>query len=491
MTNNHDPVGVLRAGRLGTSSILAFVGGAAAPLTVTAGLSAAAYAATGSLALPWAFPLAGVVLGLWSVGYVAMARRSKSAGALYTYIAQGLGRPAGVAAAWIALASYNLLQVGLYGAIGAAIAPFLQGATGISLPWWLVALAAWAVVAVLGVMHVSVNGRVLAVLLGAEVAVIVILDAADVLYSANGLAGTLSPAALTGSGVGASLMIAIVGFIGFETAPVFIEESREPARTVPRVVYIALAGCAILYGTSAWAMIVAAGPGRIVQTAQQNGAQTFFALAQTHVGAVAVTIAQALFATSLLAAMIAYHNTTARYLFALGREHVLPPAFGRVRPSSGAPVVGSIAQTTVGAIVIIGFALAGADPLLDLFYTVGTTGGLGVLLLIASTALAVIIYFARHPARQSGETLWHRCIAPALAAVGLGVILVLVLTNLPTLYGLPADHWLVRIPVVPFTYVIVACAGVLYGFGLKAMLPERYERIGMGAKAAAPSQPIN
>jgi hypothetical protein len=43
-----------------------------------------------------------------------------------------------------------------------------------------------------------------------------------------------------------------------------------------------------------------------------------------------------LFSTSILAAAISFHNTIARYVFALGREHALPAVFGRTS-TSGAP----------------------------------------------------------------------------------------------------------------------------------------------------------
>ena len=68
-----------------------------------------------------------LLLALFSVGYVAMSRHITNAGAFYTYVTHGLGRPAGVGAAWMALLAYNALQVGFYGIIGAAAAPLLGG----------------------------------------------------------------------------------------------------------------------------------------------------------------------------------------------------------------------------------------------------------------------------------------------------------------------------------------------------------------------------
>jgi hypothetical protein len=177
----HDPAGTLAADRLGAPTVVYFVLSAAAPLTVVAGVVTTGYAVTGITGLPIAFLVVGAVLAVFAVGYVAMARHLANAGAFYTYVTRGLGRPAGIAAAWVALIAYNTLQVALYGAFGVASAPLLEAWLGVTPAWWIVSLAAWALVAVLGVLRVDVNGRLLAVLLTAEVAVILLFDLADLM----------------------------------------------------------------------------------------------------------------------------------------------------------------------------------------------------------------------------------------------------------------------------------------------------------------------
>src|SRR5699024_2123675 len=119
---------------------------------------------TGLIGIPVAFLAIGALLLLFSVGYVAMARQVRNAGAFYAYIAH-LGRPLGVGAAWVALIAYNALQVGLYGLLGATAAPLLEQWLGLSLPWWALAAVCWLVVALLGLQAVDINGTVLAVLL--------------------------------------------------------------------------------------------------------------------------------------------------------------------------------------------------------------------------------------------------------------------------------------------------------------------------------------
>ncbi len=192
-------------------------------------------------------------------------------------------------------------------------------------------------------------------------------------------------------------------------------------------------------------MTVATGPDNVVAASREQGPELIFNLANTHLGQTVVDIGHALFVTSIVAAMISFHNTTSRYMFALGRERVLPAALGRTSRRSGAPRNASLLQSFIGIAVIVIYAVAGWDPLVQLFFWGGTSGALGVLVLIASTSIAVIVFFAKNP---SGESLWHRVIAPAIATVALLAIVYLALDNFATLLGVAPDHvlaWLIPV----------------------------------------------
>jgi amino acid transporter len=466
--------------RLGVPAVVFFVMSAAAPLTVVAGVVTTGFAVTGVTGIPLAFLAVGAVLALFSVGYVAMARHVANAGAFYAYIARGLGRPLGVGAAWVALLAYNALQVGLYGAIGAAAGPLLRQWFGVSVAWWVIALVAWLLVAVLGLLRVDINGIVLAVLLLAEIAIILIFDLADLTHPAAGQLSfdTLAPGNLAQPGVGAILALAVLGFVGFESAVVFSEESKNPRRTVRVATYTSVALIAALYACSSWAMTVAVGPDRIVAASQEQGPEVVFALAATHLGNPAADIGHALFLTSLIAAMISFHNTTARYTFALGREGVLPAILGNTS-RTGAPKTGSLLQSLLGLAVITLYAAAGWDPLVQLFFWGGTGGGYGVLLLITLTSLAVIAYFARH---RTDDGTWQRRIAPVLATTALGAVAWLATTNFDTLLGVPPDAGIRS--AIPIAYGTAMLLGIGWALLLKHTRPQVYARIGMGAKSA-------
>ena len=464
--------------RLGVPAVLFFVLAGVAPLTVAAGVIPSAYQTTGLTGIPAAFVVVAVILALFATGYVAMTRHITNSGAFYAFIARGIGRPVGVAAALVALLAYSFLQVGLYGAFGPNAASEAAAHLGVHAAWWAWALGAWAVITVLGLLRVDITGKVLGVLLSAEILVILAETAGGLARPAGGHLSfaTLSPAALTTGGFGTFgvlAVVAVLGFVGFEQAPVLAEEARHPRRTIPVATYAALGAIAVVYAGAAWAMAAHAGQAHVVAAAAAQGPGLLFGLG----GSVLSQAAQLLFLTSLFAAALAFHNCVWRYVFALGREGVLPSALGRTGANS-IPKAASLAQSLTGLAAIAVYAAGGWPPMTDLFFWLGTTGGFGILVLLALTSVAVIAFFTRDP---RGETAWRRLIAPALAAALLAGIVVLAVLHYATLLGVAPGSpaaW-----ALPASYAAVAGIGLCWGLMLRARRPQVYAAIGLGAHA--------
>src|SRR5918999_5122698 len=110
----HQIVSQLRRRRLGVIHLVFFTVAASAPLTVLGGGVTTTFAVTGIPGVPLSFLVLAVALGLFAVGYAAMSRYVTNAGAFYSYLAQGLGRTCAVAGSFVALLSYNAIQIGLY-----------------------------------------------------------------------------------------------------------------------------------------------------------------------------------------------------------------------------------------------------------------------------------------------------------------------------------------------------------------------------------------
>ncbi|MFI5489212.1 APC family permease [Micromonospora echinaurantiaca] len=477
----------LARSRLGTASVVFFVMAAAAPLTVTAGGATSGFAITESKGIPVAYLAVAAILALFAVGYVAMSRHLVNAGAFYSYVSQGLGKPAGVSAAFIAVLAYNAMQIGLYGGFGAVLSGWLDDRFGIQVAWWLCALAGWVVVAVLGVLRVDLNGLVLAVMLLAEIAVAAVFAVVMVAHPAEGGVSfaALSPSFLVAAGIGAALVTAVTGFVGFEATTVFSEETRDPKRTVARATYIAVAVTGLLYGLSAWALTVATGPDNIVSAAQQHSTELVFTLVQPHLGQFFVDLGHMLFVTSLFAALLSFHHTVGRYLFSLGREQVLPGILGRTSRRTGAPKAGSMTQSALAFVLLVGYAIAGADPIVHLFFWITVSGGLGVLILMTLTSAAVIGFFGRD---RHDESFWRRLGAPLLATAALGWVLYLTVEQFDVLLGVdPASplRW-----AFPAAFAAAAALGLSWAGLLKAWRPDVYAAIGLGANATPVANPF-
>ena len=458
------PVGLDR-GTLTGRGLFFFAVSASAPMTVLAGGIVAAFA-SGMFGVPAAFLVLTVALGLFSVGYVSLARHVPHAGPLYAHVAQGLGPVRGVGAAVVALVSYASILCCLFGLLGATLAQMLGG------PWWAWALAAWAVVGLLGIAHVSVNATVLAVLLVTEISVVVAFDMAALAHPTGGRLdlAPLWPTAMSGVGVGGALALCVACFVGYESTLAFAEEARSHA-AVARASFGSLAFLGLLYTVSAWAVTAATGPDQVGSAS----AEVVFTVLGERYGSLVATLASLLLITSIVAAMISFHSTIARYLYVLTRERLLPARFGRVRHGSGVPVGGSLVASVVALLVIGGWAGIGADPMV-LFTQLAALAAVGVMALMAVCCLAALGFYRK--GGGGNESGWTRIGAPLLGAGAMTVLVVITVTNLHSLTGgAPgsAGIWL-----LPSLICAAALGGLVWGAVVRLRRREVAARLGRG-----------
>ncbi|MBG0564816.1 APC family permease [Actinoplanes aureus] len=471
--------------RLGTWPIFVIAVSAMTPLTVVAGALPLGYGQVEEKGIPVAYMLVAAVLGVFAVGLAAMARHVPNSGAFYAYAAAGLSRPAGVGTAFVALLAYNAMQIGLYGAFGVA-AHHVLAAFGVEISWVIWALLGWALIAVLGRLNIDLNARILTVLVCAEVLIVLILDAVMLANPAGGTVtfDTLNPALIASAGGVALLVAAIAGMVGFEAPLVYAAEAKDPRRTIARAIGFTLLVAAVLYGGTAWVMSVVAGPDQIIVIAADHLDDLFFFLPEPYLPAVVIDLARVFFATSLFAAMLAFHHTVARYALTVAREGVLPGSLARTRDD--VPVTASLAQSGLAVAVLLIFAVAGWNPTTDLFFFGTVSGGLGVLVLMAIAAVAVVRYFR---ADDHGESRWRRSIAPWIALVFLVLILLLTVASFGIL--LDSDN-LVKVWTPPLAFLLLFLLGVYWGRRLRHERPEVYAGIGSGlppSPAAAAVEP--
>ncbi|MFE0100940.1 APC family permease [Streptomyces sp. NPDC059009] len=455
----------LKPDALGVLAILFLVLSAQAPLTGIAGAVPLSVALGNGAGVPAAYVAAGAVVLLFSVGFVAMSRYVVDAGAFYTYIGKGLGRTTGTASAAVALFAYCAIQAAMYGLFGATVRQLLLEHGGVDLPWWVWALAAMAVVQVLGAAGIDMGAKVLAVFVLAETSVLLAFALVTLVRGGGpeglGFTESFSAHAALDGAPGVALMFAVASMFGFEATAIYGEEARDAHRTVPRATYLSITLITAFFALTSWMVISAYGAsgarGAAAKALAGGDSSAFvFGPITDRFGAWAGDLLPVLLATSLFAGILAFHNSANRYLFSLGREALLPAGLCRLNGRQ-APWAAGTAQTVIALLLVVPFALAGKDPVLTLFSWFSGAAVLAIMLLYFLTSLSVVVFFRR---ARLDRRLWHTLLAPSLGALGIAGAIGLILANLTTLIGgdRTTATWLAL--AVPAVFLLGAAAQV-------------------------------
>lgn len=467
-----------RTRKVGVVVILCAALASVGPLLVESGVVPSAYAATSLTNMTITFFLVALVLAIWCPGYVAMTQYTPTGGAMYAIATEGLGRLVGVPVAFVALLSYGLLQVALYGLLGVQMSGFLSAEYGINHSWWVWAGAVWVLVTALGQVRLRNIGLFLGFLTLLEMIV-------SLLISGRGLANpaphqlwhSLVSGHLTWAAFGASAAICVLGFIGFETTAVYTREADRPRRSVTRATYICLLLAAVIYTLAAWAMQAHYGA-QTVATAQSQGSGMYFGMGT----GTEATIGNWLLITSLLAALLGYHNGWVRYAFTGARARMLPLSLAATN-RHGVAWRASVLQSLSGLVAILLTQAFHWNPLYQTFYIGGTAGGFGVLVLLAVTAVAIVAYFRR---AEHSERATTALILPGIAAVLLVLGVVLAAWHFGLMIGVASNDataWL-----WPLGFLAVALLGLGWALWAKRFSPAKYKALS-SSLVAAPAIP--
>lgn len=462
MTNQTSSGTELKKGRLGVFGIVFFVVAASAPLVGMTGAVPVAMLAGNGAAVPGTYLAVGLTLLLFSVGYAAMSQKVTNAGAFFAYVGRGLGTNMGVGSAFTSILTYVTIQLAIYGFFGGLVAGTAAGYLGIDLPWYVWSILAWVIVTGLSLMSVDVGAKVLGVFLVLELAALLTVAGA-ILFTGGpsgiDFAASFDPAAILAGGftgaAGIAIAFALASFIGFEATAIYGEESANPKKTVPVATYWAIGIITALFAIVSFAMVTGYGMA-IVEDENfgevpalvsallnvtaidgvplANPAALLFDLTATYVGPWLVSIMEILVISSLFAGLLAFQNAGSRYFFALGRGGVLPAALGKVN-GRGAPQGGVFATSALALIVMVAFAVAGLDPILNLFFWMSSITAVSVMVVEILVSIAIFRFFRK----EGGGSLWKTTIAPLASAVLLTGGMYLVMARFNLLSGLAAE----------------------------------------------------
>ena len=441
---------------------------------------------------PAAFLLATIVLTIFSIGYAAMASRVSSVGGFYSFISQGLGREVGMSAGFTSLACYSLFEASLSGLFAFFGNKWFSEHLGINIPWIVLALIMIALIAVLSYRDVKLSVKVLGTALIAEVAILVIfvlgvaLAKSGTSYSLESLnvfkvytplaAQTVGDLAIPAGAAAVGVFMAFWSWVGFEMAPNYAEESRDPKRTIPQSLLISVIGLGVFYVIVSWS-VVSAYPSQADMAAMafSDGVNFFLTPMKAFVGTWAYELMFLLILTSSFACGMAFHNTAARYIYSLGREGVLPKAVAETHDHHKSPHKASAVQSVLAAIwvVLYGLGYGFDDPSGQAWlgvYTLFAVLGTGLLLVLqAVVSVAIIVWFQKN----GGGNVLTTLIAPAVSVVVQVWLVYTLIDNLATLGG--TNGFATSIPFIGLAIIVV---GLLWGFALKTINPEGYANIG-------------
>jgi amino acid transporter len=358
---------------------------------------------TAVLIIPLAFSTAGQ--GTWlayAFGTVMLmfvvlnlnqfAKRSTSAGSMFSYTARGLGPAAGVASGWTLLWCY--LFIGIAGLSGFAVfsQQFLS-AIGVNATvppiifFLLSAAACWFV----AFKDIRISSLLTLALEGLSVACI--LSLAGVVLFKHGFHVDSAQVKLSGVGLhGMSLAVVacIFSLVGFESATALGSEARDPLRNVPRAVVWSL----IL--TGAFMVIMAyvevSGTAHLSTSLAAMGAPLIVLSKAYHVSAFRAPIS--------LGAMVSFYglslsclNAGSRILYPMAEHAVMPKALSRAHHRNQTPHVAITAFIAV--MVTVPMILEINHNPLTIFDDAGTLAAFGFLLAYFLITVAAPVYLKR------------------------------------------------------------------------------------------------
>ena len=461
-----------RSHLLSTPYVVFLVIAAAAPLASMIGNLPIAIAYGTGANVPVAFLLAGVVLLLFSVGFSFIAHRLVRAGAFYAYIAEGLGKPFGVGAAYCAVIAYSVFAFGLAVACGYFDGQVFE-AMGLKVGWVICAVLSILLTGWLNYRSMDVSSKLLGVIIVVESAILAIFDI-SVIMAKGWAALPLASFALHHwmvPGLGVSLMTAFACFVGFESAALYGKESANPKRSIPLATYISVLLIGGFYLFTAWIAVGAIGTENTKSIALAHGGTLMLDLIIRYEGQIAADIAGLLLCTSILATYIAIHAAAARYIHALADEGLFPRILARFDEVKKVPRGATFWLSVVTLICLGAIMSSQANPYLSVIPVLIGTGTLGIIALQAMASIAILFYVFIHRHEAGYVTL----VASCLAAIGLLVALTTACKNFSLLSNVASSY----VAWIPALYLLVFVVGVGFSLWMRWRRPLLYARLAL------------
>ena len=501
----------LKKGSIGIVAVIFMAVANAAPITAMTGNVPIAVGFGNGLGAPAGFLFATIILTLFALGYVAMAKHITTTGAFYGFISHGLGQVWGMASGVLATFAYVVFEGSLIGGCAYFANDALNTIFGVNIPWLVIAVIAIVGIALLCYFDISLTAAILGVTLTAEVLVLLALAGSVILKGGgpDGLmlgqtvllnnafeslpAGAFGTAAAAGS-MAIGLFFAFWSWVGFETTAVYGEESRNPKKIIPRATIIAVVGLGLFY-TFISAMVIAGNGAKTSVEASISASplDLFFNLVNSNLGGVVLDLYKALLVIGSFACALAFHNAASRYLFALGREipsDKVRSTIGSTHPKHGSPWIASTIQSIITLLIVLAFAFFTAVqvpdangtpvdtptlvPYVNVYGLLALIGTAAILLVQAICSAAVVWYFWVRKTHRGNVITTLIC--PLIGGVAMLYVVWLLWDNREFAAGLAAKSDVFK--VAPYMILAAFLIGLVYALWLRSAKPNDYAEIG-------------
>jgi APA family basic amino acid/polyamine antiporter len=286
--------------------------------------------------------LAGLVAAFNALSSAQLAAAYPQSGGTYEYGYQVLHPWLGFAAGWMFLAS----KLAAGGTVALGFAGYLNALIP-GLPERPVAVAAVLLLTLVNYYGVQKTGLINSVIVAVSILALLIFILAG-LPSVR--AENFRPFAPAGVGaVFQSAALLFFAYTGYARLATLGEEVREPRKTIPRAIILALAIAALLYLAVAFVAVGSIGAaGMAASTAPIESAAGAFRWPQiSRVVAIGATAA-------MLGVLLSQILGISRMIFAMARRGDLPPALAHIHPTHAVPDRG-IFLTTMAMLLVVVF----------------------------------------------------------------------------------------------------------------------------------------
>lgn len=281
-----------------------------------------------------AFVMAAVLSALTGLSYGELASMFPKAGGEFEYSRHAYSRRVAFLVGWVMICGLIVAAAAVSLGFGRYVAQFVA----VDTRWSALALlfsmgaVAWA-----GIRRSARLTMALSVVQVSGLALVIAIGAPHV-----GDVDLLSDRGATGTVVGAAALV-FFAFIGFDEVITLAEETRDPSRTVPRALFLALGISTLMYVAVAITAVSVIGPERLASSSRPLADVLDHALGGAGAAVLAVIALLATTNTTLLCLTAA-----SRLQFGMAAAGALPTQFARLGPSSRAPRL-AIAVSVIGA----------------------------------------------------------------------------------------------------------------------------------------------